>query len=495
MSDAVKTVSYESAVRGCWMGKNIGGTLGAPFESQTQVQDVQFYVQKNLFGNPAPNDDLDLQLLWLAIAEERGVYNITPRILGEYWIGNIIGPWNEYAVCRWNSMNGFYPPVSGAANNGQWHWSNGAWIRSEIWACLFPGDPDEALKFAWLDASADHEGEGIYAEMFTVALESAAFVEKDLRKLVAIGLSKIPPESRIRKSVELVCDSFDRGEEWQTAREKVLKLNEDLGYFQAPSNLAFAIIGLLYGRGDFGRTICLAVDCGDDTDCTGATAGAIMGILYGIEGIPEKWMEPIGNNIITVAINPFGLLVNIPKTIDELTRRVIRLEKQTREENPRPPVENLLDDTAAKAIWARSSYELGFDISYAKIGVEYVEGVHVEPGKPLKLRLWVRDTVPSMQETRFVWDLPEGWKAEPNELRLSAVVCSRGFVEATLVPPETLDEAMYYLKLDVFSDTRNYPTTLRVPLRRAGSTFYPKYRGDRDYEARFRILRRIRSAK
>ena len=58
-------VSFESAVRGCWLGKNIGGTLGAPFEGKEEMQDVQFYVQKDLFGNTEPNDDLDLQLLWL----------------------------------------------------------------------------------------------------------------------------------------------------------------------------------------------------------------------------------------------------------------------------------------------------------------------------------------------------------------------------------------------------------------------------------------------
>ena len=61
-------VSYESSVRGCWMGKNIGGTLGAPFEGKTEINDVDFYVQKDLFGSPEPNDDLDLQLLWLIIA-------------------------------------------------------------------------------------------------------------------------------------------------------------------------------------------------------------------------------------------------------------------------------------------------------------------------------------------------------------------------------------------------------------------------------------------
>ena len=485
-------VSYESSVRGCWMGKNIGGTLGTPFEGQTEIHDVDFYVQKDLFGKPEPNDDLDLQLLWLIIAEQHGIYNITPRLMGEYWISNIIGPWNEYAVCRFNSKNGFYPPLSGAVDNKAWSWSNGAWIRSEIWACLFPGDPDEAIKFAWLDSCCDHEGEGIYAEMFTVALESAAFVEKDLRKLVAIGFSKIPPKSRLRESVELVCKCYDAGEPWQTARNKVVELNADLGYFQAPANVAFAVLGLLYGEGDFGRTVCLATDCGDDTDCTAATAGAVWGILNGIEAIPEKWIAPIGNTIVTGAIQRFGLKVSIPKTIDDLTRRVMRLKRQIERDNPHQPAEDLLDDTAAKAIWARSSYELGFDISYAHVGIEYVEGVHLTPGQPLKVRIWMRDGIPGMQEVRFAWHLPEGWRAAPNEVRISGLERTRGSIDTTLFPPEQLDEAMYYLELVVRTDTRNYPTTLHVPFRRVDSTLYPKYRGDRDYTERDRMRRMVK---
>ena len=484
-------VSFESAVRGCWMGKNVGGTLGAPFEGQPDTHDVEFYVQKNLLGNPEPNDDLDLQLLWLMLAEYYGLYNLTPRLIGEHWISNIIGPWNEYAVCRWNCENGFYPPLSGAVDNEQWRWSNGAWIRSEIWACLFPGNPDEAIKFAWLDACADHCGEGIYAEMFTVALESAAFVEKDLRRLLAIALSKIPEKSRLRESIDLVCGCFDRGEDWLTAREKVVELNRDLDFFQAPANVAFVILGLLYGRGDFGRTICLATNCGDDTDCTAATAGAVMGILYGIEGIPEKWIAPIGDNIITKAINPFGLRLLVPRTIDELTRRVIRLERQTREENPCPAAADLTDDSVAKKIWAKSSYELEFDISYARIGVEYCEGVYLTPGKPLKLRLWLYESIPGMQEVSLAWRLPEGWSSSAPEVRISSCVCTRGAVETEVTPPETPVEAMVYLELDVRSDTRNYPTTLRIPFRRAGSTRYPKYRNDRDYEKRDRIRARI----
>jgi len=64
---------YREKVLGCWLGKNIGGTVGAPFEWKRQVNNITFYAQKDLNGSPMPNDDLDIQLLWLCAMEERGL--------------------------------------------------------------------------------------------------------------------------------------------------------------------------------------------------------------------------------------------------------------------------------------------------------------------------------------------------------------------------------------------------------------------------------------
>ncbi|MFA6176934.1 MAG: hypothetical protein WC765_10195, partial [Phycisphaerae bacterium] len=111
--------TYRDKVLGCWTGKNIGGTLGAPFEGKRQIQDVTFYTQE-LGGKPTPNDDLDLQLIWLLAAEENGLFRLNERILGEYWVTYISGAWNEYGICKANIRNGLVPPLSGSCNNDQW---------------------------------------------------------------------------------------------------------------------------------------------------------------------------------------------------------------------------------------------------------------------------------------------------------------------------------------------------------------------------------------
>ena len=93
--------TYKDKVMGCWAGKNIGGVLGAPFEGKRQVNDISFYTQDLSMG-PPPNDDLDLQIIWLAAVERYG-RNVNASILGEYWLSYCIPTgWNtgrERRIC------------------------------------------------------------------------------------------------------------------------------------------------------------------------------------------------------------------------------------------------------------------------------------------------------------------------------------------------------------------------------------------------------------
>jgi hypothetical protein len=109
-------------------------------------------------------------------------------------------------------------------------------------------------------------------------------------------------------------------------RNIILERNMDIGdgWFEAPSNVSYAIIGLLWGEGDFKKTMILAINCGDDTDCTAATVGATMGILGGSAAIPEDWKQHIGDEIVTISINKGNVGRRVPTTCTELSERVIR---------------------------------------------------------------------------------------------------------------------------------------------------------------------------
>ena len=142
-------------------------------------------------GKPLPNDDLDIQILWLLALEDKGIH-IDAKTMGEYFNEFMIFTHAEYGVAKTNLRTGFQPPVTGSFNN-DFKDSCGSYIRAEIWACLFPGKPEKAAEYAFEDAIIDHgDGEGVYAEIFIAVMESAAFYIKDIRKLIEIGLSYIP---------------------------------------------------------------------------------------------------------------------------------------------------------------------------------------------------------------------------------------------------------------------------------------------------------------
>lgn len=471
---------YRDKVLGCWTGKNIGGTLGAPLEGRRELFDVTFYTQ-DLRGNPVPNDDLDLQLAWLRAVETNGVYHVDERILAESWLACVIGPWGEYGVARFNLANGLPPPLSGICNNEQWKNSNGAWIRSELWACLFPGEPDEAVPFAWCDACVDHAEEGIYAELFTVTLEAAAFIEHDIRKLIDISLLRIPPECRVARSVRLAVAEFEAGHDWRTARNRVVEESADLGWFQAPANIGFVIIGLLYGGGDFGRTICTAVNCGDDTDCTGATCGALLGILNGRSGIPPEWCKPIGEGIRTVAVNSFDMF--LPETLDELTDRVIACKVQAESENPTllrltdgltsiaPELPALLEEPAetASRVLARSSRRLEYPLPFGRFAVEFEKGPVMRPGERQKLKLSFGECLFDGRFFSVDWKLPDGWTlASGARQRMMIRRYCTFSLEVELTAGEFPD-VLCHLPLELRISDRDYPILVTVPFQLAGT--------------------------
>jgi len=313
---------YRDKVFACWLGKNIGGTLGAPFEGQKHVHDLDFYYP--VPTEPAANDDLDLQLVWLKLLEDKGVNPRLPEF-ADYWVRYLSAyPWNEYGFCRRNLGRGLLPPISGCFEN-YFVDEMGAPIRSEIWACLAPGDPQLAAAMAWKDAVLDHAGgEGMYGEMFWAAVESAAFLITDPKTLIRIGLAMIPISSHISRVIREAVWCSENGHRWGEARERIARI---FGHHQpcnAVPNHGFTILGWLYGK-DYGDRLCRAVNCGYDTDCTGATLGSLLGIIGGTKAIPPKWRKPVGE---TIVLHKFTGKFNAPKTIAELTDRTVALGEQ-----------------------------------------------------------------------------------------------------------------------------------------------------------------------
>ncbi|NJD01504.1 MAG: ADP-ribosylglycohydrolase family protein [Ruminiclostridium sp.] len=488
---------FRKKVLGCFMGKNIGGTLGAPMEWKRQVNNVSFYIQE-LKGEALPNDDLDLQLVWLSALERQGL-DVNSQMLGEYWLSYIGPHWSEYGYSKINLRAGLMPPLSGIENNC-YKDSCGAFIRSEIWACIAPGCPAIAAKYAYEDAAVDHgNGEGMYAEIFCAVLESAAFVEKDVYRLIDIGLSYIPEDCAISKAVKCAIDSRQSGKTWLEARDEMLsryrghyvknagisKEDVEKGFsdgklgFDVPANIGMIIIGWLYGEGDFGKSLCTAVNCGEDTDCTGATLGSIMGIIHGIDAIPDRWTKPIGRSIKTMSLN-LGDFWEAALNIDELAERIEAIARQAvlryRQDMELSEIKATdLSDLDYRNLFSAPGFNSlyrnlngpSYSFEYYDVLVDYIDGPYIKRPYQKRLRIKIVNKYKYAENVNIKWYLHEGWSVSPAKRGKIFAYTGENEIECILSAEDT-DDITFRFVMELTVDGRHTVMLVPVVLQSAG---------------------------
>lgn len=403
------------------MGKNCGGTLGAPLEKiygEPEPFDVWWYPELREGG--IPNDDLEMQLIWLKALEEVGP-NLKAEHLAQYWLDHIGYNWDEYGLSKTNMRMGLLPPVAGFYNN----WfkdSMGCPIRSEIWACVAPAAPRIAVRLAYEDAICDHAGgESVYGEMFNAAIESASFVVSEIETLIAIGRSYVADGSQTALAVDAALMAFRAGDDWKAARKRVLEATPSYNAQYSPINMAFQVIGLLYGS-DFGDAICKAVNCGYDTDCTGATVGSILGILLGASGLPAAWTEPLGTVIATN--ESWGGLRNastgpnpMPVDLNELTVRTLAQIRPVMDAFARigraTSVADLYADDDVRELWQAPVASMTFDGFALRTTIDYGDIPVIRPVKPKRVVTRHSNLRNAPVQALISLEAPDGWTVKP----------------------------------------------------------------------------------
>ena len=275
--------------------------------------------------HPLPNDDLDLQLVWLRALETYGE-RLGPDEMARSFLAAVDCHWDEYGVALRNLRDGLKPPLSGKHNNF-FHNGLGAAIRSEIWACVFPGAPETAAYYAMLDATIDHSGDGVYAEVFNAAAESALLGGATLDEALDAGKRLLPERSLLKRMYRRLDQLYRAHHDFRLLHKLVVENYASVNFTDCVMNGGFVYSALLAGEGDFERTVLLAVNCGQDTDCTAATAGAMIGALHGRKAIPSRWSEVVDDRI---AVGDYLHLDRLPGTVSELAERVVRLAESFR---------------------------------------------------------------------------------------------------------------------------------------------------------------------
>ena len=292
----MNTITYEKyldKIWGGWVGKCAGGILGAPIEGFKCFHRIE--LSEKLFETNYPNDDLDLQVLWLDLVKQKGPW-IDEYDLGKFWRAHVEFPWGEYGLAARNLSCGVLPPLSGLHNNDYWNRGMGSPIRSEIWGMLCAGDPKKAARYAKMDSSIDHHGFSVEAEMFLSACEAAAFFESDIKTILKKAVEIFPADSEIVNMYKKVLE-FNASSDYETAKGKIKSYFGDADFTSSPMNVAFAVHALINFPVQL-ESVMEAVNLGHDSDCISATVGALLGTIIGYKNIDPKWKEMIGDELL-----------------------------------------------------------------------------------------------------------------------------------------------------------------------------------------------------
>ncbi|MBQ3490814.1 MAG: ADP-ribosylglycohydrolase family protein [Clostridia bacterium] len=341
-------------IKGAWYGRICGCLLGKPVEG-VSCENIRRLLEKT--GNypmtryirqrelteemieecRALRDDFCADIIDFAPVDDDTNYVALAQVLirkygRDFQPSHVAQLWTErqgknayctaerIAYC--NFIRGFHPPYSAMHKNSYREWI-GAQIRGDYFGYINPGDPKTAAEMAWRDASISHIKNGIYGEMFASAMIACAAVTDNIEDIILGGLSYVPVTSRLYEKIQDVLTDYHNGVGFYEAIEKLKKEYDPAnshGWTHTIPNAAIVVLSLLHGNGDFGYSICRAVEVGYDTDCNGATVGSILGIRNGFSGIGEVWTKPVGGKLDT---SIFGVgLLDIDKAVERTMKHI-----------------------------------------------------------------------------------------------------------------------------------------------------------------------------
>jgi ADP-ribosylglycohydrolase len=323
-----------------WRGRCAGCNLGKPFEGMDRVP-IRDYLERagsypltdwvplldplpeqyasvarygeSLRGNVramARDDDIDYTILGLLVLERHGL-EYTSADVATAWLERLpfLQIYTAERAAYRNLLMGIAPPRTARFRNPYREWI-GAQIRADIFGYVRPGDPAGAADLAYNDAALSHVANGIYGEQWAAALIAASFTATSMSDALAAALSVVPPRSRLAEALVLVDSLYASGTDWELARDALEKRYAALSFVHTIHNAAVVAAALLWGEGDFTRTIALAVQGGWDTDCNGATAGSAFGAMHGTEAIPDHWTVPLADTIRSALFGYDGVRIS-----------------------------------------------------------------------------------------------------------------------------------------------------------------------------------------
>lgn len=303
---SIPLAELRDKIEGGWAGQMIGVSFGAP----TEFRHLEKIIEGDLppwtperISNSLRQDDLYVDMTFAKVLDDKGL-DATTDDFGEMFRDAKYALWHANLAARRALKRGVPASKSGTPEFNAHANDIDFQIEADFIGLMAPGMPQSSNEICWRAGRVMNYGDGIYGGMFVSGMYSAAFFENDPRRIVEAGLRTIPSRSPYAM---LISDVLRWSKEYPQDWKKVWHLIEEKWNKREPCpagalrpfnidaklNGAYIALGMLYGSGDFGKTIEISTRAGQDSDCNPASAAGVLGVMLGYKAIPEEWKSGI----------------------------------------------------------------------------------------------------------------------------------------------------------------------------------------------------------
>lgn len=287
--------------RGILVGTAVGDALGLPAEGMSPARARMLFGgtwrHRLVFGRGMLSDDTEHALFvsqsLLAHPQRADLFTRRLAWCLRWWLASLpagIGLATLRAIVR--LWLGFIPTRSGVHSAG-----NGPAMRSAPIGAFFANAPERRQAYLEAATRITHTDSRALTGATAVALVAGWSVHRRPRTR--------PPVEEI---LELLLPAGEDDGEWLDLLASIARAERrdwTVPQFAEALGLAAGVTGYVYHTvpvalyswfrhfGDFEATLTAVLDCGGDTDTSGAIAGALAGAVVGDAGIPEHWIRGI----------------------------------------------------------------------------------------------------------------------------------------------------------------------------------------------------------
>jgi hypothetical protein len=339
-------------VSGFWVGQLVGNYMGLPFENNYVKEPVPILVDRyytfqddeelelnrddwrgyiHIFMDAMEgafgDDDTDIEFTTLHAVEKYGL-DITYPEITEIWKKHINRRiWVANETARGLMDEGFIAPDTGRKENNENWFQIDPQLVNEIWSAFYPGMTVQAAERAQWGARITNDDWGTHPTIAYGVMISAAFFEKDVEKLVDMAIEAVPNEGPFAEGMRDVVKWHKQNDDWRETRKMIHKkyYRYKKGTYEAPvsvvsslNNGLCGIMAILYGEGDFMKTVGIAVSAGYDCDNQAATCAGLIGVLQGSKGIPEDMVEEFNNQYVCFTRDELPIVTSISDIVERI---------------------------------------------------------------------------------------------------------------------------------------------------------------------------------